>query len=183
MRFILRWQMLFWASSLLLMVSTPSAVAQVDTDGDGLLDVLDVEEFDPNASGTLRLIGLGIQDLDGANLLTNLQELFLDINRIRSIESGDFDGLANLQDLTLNNNRIASIENGVFEGMASLQGLALHNNRIAAIENGAFDGRRGHRLNSPSWLWSPTSSRSRREGTIMSSISPIRWPGKSSRAR
>ena len=35
------------------MVVTPSAVAQVDTDGDGLLDVIDVPGFDADATGRL----------------------------------------------------------------------------------------------------------------------------------
>ena len=125
---------------LLLMVCTPSAVAQVDTDGDGLLDVLDAPGFDANASDTLSLGGLGIEDLDGVNELTNLQRLDLDHNRVTSLESGDFDGLTNLQTLRLDRNQITSIESRDFDGMANLRTLWLLNNQITSIESGAFEG-------------------------------------------
>ena len=72
-----------------------------DTDGDGLLDLIDVPGFDPNASGGVEFFGLGIQDLDGANLLTNATSLDLWVNQITSIEQGDFQGLSNLQGLFL----------------------------------------------------------------------------------
>ena len=90
-------QTLFCVSWLLSISLTPNIIAQVDTDGDGLLDVVDATGFDPVATGALRLIELGIQDLDGASLLTGLQELLLDNNRITSVEPGDF-GLASPRD-------------------------------------------------------------------------------------
>ena len=97
-------------------VMTPRAVAEVDTDGDGLLDVLDVRGFDPNASGSVFFNGRYIEDLDGANQLTEVQHLALGENRITSIERGDFSGLTNLLSLSLSWNGITSIENGVFRG-------------------------------------------------------------------
>ena len=71
-----------------------------DTDGDGLLDLIDVPGFDPGATGEGRFVSKRIEDLDGANLLTNLRDLNLNSNRITSIERGDFDGLTNLQSLS-----------------------------------------------------------------------------------
>ncbi len=42
---------------LLLVFATPTAVAQVDTGGDGLLDVLDAPGYDINASGGSPALG------------------------------------------------------------------------------------------------------------------------------
>ena len=72
-----------------------------DTDGDGLLDLIDVPGFNPNASGDVYFNGRSIQDLDGANLLTNATTLYLNGNQITSLENGDFQGLSNLQALYL----------------------------------------------------------------------------------
>ena len=54
----------------------------VDTDGDGLLDLIDVAGSDPSATGTVVFTNLGIEDLDGANLLTNARLLSLWNHRI-----------------------------------------------------------------------------------------------------
>ncbi|MCA9168028.1 MAG: leucine-rich repeat domain-containing protein, partial [Planctomycetales bacterium] len=115
------------AASLLI-----SPVGAVDTDGDGLLDLIDVPGFNPSAGATPDFSDRGIQDLDGANLLTNLQSLFLAFNQITSIDSGDFDGLDNLHDLYLYENRITSIESGGFEGLDNLQQLSLAFNQITS---------------------------------------------------
>ncbi len=117
-----------------------SPIVAMDTDGDGLLDLLDVPGFDPNASGTGDFAGWGIQDLDGANLLTNLHELHLNVNQITSLESGDFGALNNLQSLWLWDNQITSLENGDFGGLSNLHALGLGSNRITSLESGDFDG-------------------------------------------
>ena len=128
------------ATSLLI-----SPVGAVDTDGDGLLDLLDVPGFNPSASGEVNFNQRGIEDLDGANLLINLRTLDLGYvpftgNQITSIERGDFEGLTNLQTLRLGANQITSIESGAFEGLANLQTLSLRWNQIASIERGDFEG-------------------------------------------
>ena len=46
-----------------------------DTDGDGLLDLVDVPGFNPTASGVVRHVGRQIEDLDGASLLTSADGL------------------------------------------------------------------------------------------------------------
>lgn len=140
MRELLHVQTLFCFAWLLSISSTPDIIAQVDTDGDGRLDVVDAAGFDPDATGSLRLIELGIQDLDGANLLTGLEELLLDNNRITSVEPGDFEGLSNLEVMNLGGNRITSVESGDFEGLTNLLTLSLNNNRVTSIESGDFDG-------------------------------------------
>jgi insulin-like growth factor-binding protein complex acid labile subunit len=113
-----------------------------DTDGDGLLDLIDVPGFNPNASGDVEFYGRNIQDLDGANLLTNATGLILGAggNRVTSLENGDFHGLSNLQRLDLGENRITSLESGDFQGLDNLKMLNLGLNRIASLESGAFQG-------------------------------------------
>ena len=81
-------RVLLLAMALAVCLLTSPATA-ADTDGDGLLDLLDGPGFDPDASGTGEFSWLTIQDLDGANLLTNLETLWLSYNQITSIESGD----------------------------------------------------------------------------------------------
>ena len=95
-----------------LLSHTIPAAAQIDTDGDGLLDLIDVPGFNPTAEGSASFIRRGVQDLDGTSQLTNLQTLELDYNQITSLEQGDFDGLSNLQTLDLRSNRITSLEQG-----------------------------------------------------------------------
>jgi Leucine-rich repeat (LRR) protein len=111
-----------------------------DTDGDGLLDLIDVPGFNPNASGDVDFSNRGIQDLDGANLLTNATMLFLGGNQITSIENGDFQGLSNLHYLFVGRNPITSVERGDFQGLNNLQLLGLFGSQITNLENGAFQG-------------------------------------------
>ena len=124
---------------LLILALTPPALAK-DTDGDGLLDLLDAPGFDPNATGTVSFRSRGIEDLDGANQLKNAEFLKLGFNRISSIERGDFAGLPNLQSLFLDKNQITNLESGGFEGLDNLNSLVLMDNQITNIESGAFDG-------------------------------------------
>jgi hypothetical protein len=135
----MRIKSLFVAIAVAALMLTPQASA-VDTDVDGLLDLLDVPGFDPSANGDADFRRRGIQDLDGANQLTNLQRLDLDSNHITSLESGDFEGLANLQTLDLTDNRITSLESGDFQGLTNLQWLRLERNQITSIESGDFQG-------------------------------------------
>jgi Leucine-rich repeat (LRR) protein len=109
-----------------------------DTDGDGLLDLIDVPGFNPNANGDVDFENRGIQDLDGAKLLTNATTLDLDYNRVTSLENGDFQGLSNLQRLNLGGNQITSLENGDFQGLSNLQYLFVGRNPITSIESGDF---------------------------------------------
>ena len=68
------------------LVCVSPTFAQVDTDGDGLLDLMDVPGFNPNAS-EVYYVRKRIQDLDGAGQLTNAIWLDLYGNQIRSLES------------------------------------------------------------------------------------------------
>lgn len=116
---------LFSACSIALILIAMSSAAQAQAfidDNDGLLDVGESPRFpaDPAATtGKLDLGGQTIQDLDGTNLLLNLQSLELWNNQVESIEAGDFSGLTNLLSLNLGRNQIASIEEGDFEGLTT----------------------------------------------------------------
>ena len=116
----------------------------VDTDGDGLLDLIDVPGFDPAQTGIGSFNRQQIQDLDGAALLKNLETLSLRLNPITSLEAGDFQGLGNLQTLDLFRNEVTSIESGAFQGLSNLQTLDLSFNgrpgERTRIESGAFQG-------------------------------------------
>jgi len=125
-----------WGCSVLAV--TPAILAK-DTDGDGLFDLMDVPGFDPSATGSVYFDKLGIQDLDGVNLLTNIDDLVLRENQITSIEPGDFQGLANLTSLSLSDNQISSIDVGDLQGLHNLRGLYLGGNPIVRIQSRAFE--------------------------------------------
>lgn len=120
-----------------LLAAFASTALAFDTDGDGLLDVLDVPEFGLRRQSYR---SLGIEDLDGANLLNREEWLDFDGNFITGIESGDFAGLSNLGRLHLTNNQITSIESGDFDGLIHVEDLYLYGNEITSIESGDFDG-------------------------------------------
>jgi Leucine-rich repeat (LRR) protein len=124
-----------------LLCATVQSAFGADTDGDGLLDLLDVPGFDPRATGFVSFTHLAtIEDLDGANLLANATHLNLRGNLITSLESGDFEGLSNLQSLLVAWNQITSLESGDFDGMSNLQSLELSGNRITGLESDTLDG-------------------------------------------
>lgn len=113
-----------------------------DSDGDGQLDLLDTPGFDVLArqANYSDRPSFGIQDLDGANQLTQATELHLAMNQIGNVEPGDFEGLDLLESLDLKNNQLATIMVGAFEGLSNLQSLRMENNEIATIEPGGFQG-------------------------------------------
>ena len=79
----------------MLLVPVVGVYAQQDTDGDGLLDAVDVNGF-IRQQGTVRMNERGLEDLDGLSQVPNLPSLDsitgLDLsgNSITSIEAGDF---------------------------------------------------------------------------------------------
>ena len=111
------------------LINTPAIAA--NTDGDGLLDILDLPGFDPHTNrGNFGF--RGIEDLDGANQLGNVSLLFLSHNGIRAVEVGDFRGLSDLNILDLNSNLISNIERGAFSSLSRLRHLDLGSNNHRA---------------------------------------------------
>ena len=165
---IFRQQTAVLLTVLVLIVFAPLASAQ-DTDGDGLHDLIDATGFDPGASGTVEFVRV-IEDLDGANLLTNVARLDLDFNQITSIESGDFEGLSNLQELDLDSNQIASIESGTSRDSPTCNTFSCMRTKSRASKAGALRDStpwKGLTLNS-------TKSRASRAGTSRDSTP---WKG------
>lgn len=131
--------------ALLLLFSCQVAHA-ADTDGDGLLDLIDVPGFDPNSpiihpslpGPSFFFDNSRIQDLDGASLLTKGVLVTFFNNQVASIENGDFAGLTNMKELGLSVNRISTVDPGDFTGLSNLQRLHLGGNRITSIGTGGF---------------------------------------------
>ena len=122
-----------------ILVIFPFSATAADTDGDGLLDLIDAPGFDPTAESVF--LGFkGIEDLDGVSQLVNASVIRLDSNAITRIEEGDFEGLSKLQELRLTGNQIMSIERDDFDGLVNLEELLLGDNQITSIESGAFSG-------------------------------------------
>ena len=167
-----------YASALLLStllvalaLSPPAAhaVTYPDSDGDGLLDLLDHPNFIPNATGRGNYDHCGIEDLDGAGQLVGVLNLDLYNNPIMSLESGDFSGLSNLQYLTLDRNAITNIEPGAFSGLSNLQTLLLRTNPIVSIQPGAFNG-----LSNLKELYLSSNHIRRLEPSVFSDLSNLR---------
>ena len=133
-------KLLYVSAFITVLATAATAVAQTDTDGDGLLDVLDVDGFDPDASDSANLDDKGIEDLDGVSQLTKASQINLNGNKLTVIDDGEFDGLTSLEELRLSGNQIMNIERGDFDGLTNLQHLRLAVNEITSIETGSFAG-------------------------------------------
>lgn len=72
--------------------------------------------------------------------LTQLEKLFLHINRIQVIETRAFVGLSNLKILLLQTNRIKEVKGSLFKSLANLEVLELGTNQIEAIDSDVFEG-------------------------------------------
>eukprot|EP00106_Octopus_bimaculoides_P021286 XP_014788728.1 PREDICTED: G-protein coupled receptor 126-like [Octopus bimaculoides] len=64
--------------------------------------------------------------------------LYLEHNKIKTIENGAFQNLVNLRRLHLDNNEITIIKEGTFQNLLSLETLWLYNNEITDVEEGSF---------------------------------------------
>ena len=67
--------------------------------------------------------------------LANLSTLRLDHNELASLPADVFGGLSNLETLALNNNQLASLPADVFGGLSNLETLALNNNQLASLDS------------------------------------------------
>ncbi len=76
---------------------------------------------------------------EGSDALSNVEELNLRKNHIRSIE-GVWRGLGSLKQLDLRENQLWRIRPGALSALLSLENLLLYWNNIGRIENGSFAG-------------------------------------------
>lgn len=72
--------------------------------------------------------------------ITNLKELYLTANKLKTIDAKTFKGLVNLELLVLSNNEIEKIDGKIFEGVSSLKEIHLNNNKLTRIESSLFKG-------------------------------------------
>ena len=77
--------------------------------------------------------GLGALKAGDFALLTHLEVLYLNQNRLTSLPAGVFDGLGTLAGLTLADNRLTSLPAGVFDSLTSLNYLILSNNHLVGL--------------------------------------------------
>ena len=78
----------------------------------------------------LKITSMGITEIKGGSFkdLTNLRELYLEYNEIKSLESCMFDGLENLLTMSLYGNGINSVHSNAFLGLSKLSKLVLSQN-------------------------------------------------------
>ncbi|XP_069793361.1 asporin [Narcine bancroftii] len=101
-------------------------------------NVFDTTDIEPHAfDGVLRLIYLrmsyGKLSSIPKNLPSNLYELYLDHNRISSIQRKDFQRYKDLYRLDLSYNQIKEIENGSLVYLANLRQIHLENNAVKNV--------------------------------------------------
>ena len=109
---------------------------------DGLHETTTFLIYD-EAMEELGLHYMGIDNIaSGAfkGLAPRLINLFLQYNRIKSLERGVFSGLFSLEYLSLENNSISILSEGFFSNLNQLWGLDLQNNQIRYVSSDAFDG-------------------------------------------
>lgn len=94
----------------------------------------------------------GVSSIDpmafSSELLTNIQYLMLDRNRLRHVPTSELlNNMTNLKLLNLSSNSIGAIENGAFMKLTNLTDLDLSNNKISRLAKNSFQA-----LNSLEWL-------------------------------
>ena len=73
-------------------------------------------------------------------MMTSLEELYLDGNRITELDAGTFVGLANLRSLSLAHNSLVELRKEVLEPVSQLQQLDLSYNRVKIVLKNNFFG-------------------------------------------
>merc|ERR1719189_407695 len=71
--------------------------------------------------------------------LTQLQDLFLDVNEITALPTGVFDQLTQLRTLRLGGNKITTLPTGVFDHLTQLRTLDMRFNEITELPAEVFD--------------------------------------------
>ena len=76
----------------------------------------------------------------GADELASIRRLDLSGSGIRSLKSGDFDGLTGLEKLDLSENSLTDLPEGLFAGLSELQELSLYRNQLKHVPEGLLAG-------------------------------------------
>ena len=96
-----------------------------------------------SAGGTIcNLSGQGIKSLSSGdfNGLSNLEDLYLDNNRLSSLPADVFAGLSNLQYLDLYSNNLSNLPANIFADLSNLQNLDLYSNKLSSLPANVFAG-------------------------------------------
>lgn len=86
----------------------------------------------------VRETGKPCHEITAADLAT-VYELPLDQQHIRSLKTGDFDGLSSLESLSLWDNDLTALPAGNSDGLSRLRDLGLSNNALTSLPAGVFD--------------------------------------------
>jgi len=134
----------------------------IDSDGDGVINVNDTEEygvevFDYVCGRTEQIkdqlesiTGKSCHHLTSSDDLKDIEFLSLWDIGITSLKAGDFDGLTGVTVLDFRRNQISTIEPGTFNGLSSLEGLYVSQNQLTDLPEGIFDELSSLEL---LWLW------------------------------
>lgn len=109
--------------------------AGLDIDKDGTV----TDEEISKAKGVISLSGNNIKDISRLkNLGSEVTELHLSGNNIKTLPKGIFDNLTGLQNLSLSSNGISELPEGIFDKLTNLEELSLSQNYITTLPNGVF---------------------------------------------
>ncbi|SHH92465.1 LPXTG-motif cell wall anchor domain-containing protein [Clostridium collagenovorans DSM 3089] len=110
--------------------------ADLDIDGDGTVTDTEISK----AKGVIALSGKNIKDISRLkNLGSDVTELYLSGNNIKTLPNGIFDNLTNLEKLSLSSNGISELPEGIFDKLTKLEELSLSQNYITELPNGILD--------------------------------------------
>ena len=87
-----------------------------------------------------RFGGAGRCDEVSSDDLAQLQRLDLSGSGIRSLNSGDFEGLSSLQELDISRNSLTELPEVLFAGLSGLQHLDLYRNQLTHVPEGLLAG-------------------------------------------
>jgi Leucine-rich repeat (LRR) protein len=73
-----------------------------------------------------------------SKISSNVKILILDNNNISSIQQSDFSSLKLLQQVSIKNNKLTSLPSPLWYGLASLNTIYLNNNQISAFSSASF---------------------------------------------
>ena len=79
-------------------------------------------------------------DVTETHLASEITSLFLNGQRITTLNADDFAGLTSLTDLSLYDNQLTTLPAGLFDGLTALTTLYLNGNQLTTLPDGLFAG-------------------------------------------